>query len=177
VAVIYKIVNVRRDRIYVGHTSNLFKTRVYGHRYALKRNKHENARLQHAWNKYGIDAFRFEVLEQCDESQKLIREQFYIDTLKPYYNVAPVAGSRKGVPQKPHVGEAVRRANLARTHEKPAGFGATMSKAVKGKPRSAAQRAATLRSLKLARQNNRVNKPGMNWRLLRQSEGQGNLFE
>ena len=59
----------------------------------------------------------------------------------------------------------------------PAGFGKTMSLATKGKPRSAAQRAATLASLKLARENNRVNKPGMNWRVLRQKENQGDLFQ
>ena len=159
-AVIYKIVNLRRDRIYVGHTCDPFKKRIYNHRYALKRNKHENARLQYAWNKYGGDAFRFEMIEECEESQKLLREQFYIDTLKPYYNIAPVAGSRKGVPQPPHVGEAVRKANLARDHKKPEGFGLTMSKAVKGKPRSVAQRAATLRALELGRQKSAANKPG-----------------
>ena|SRR5262252_9311311 len=44
---------------------------------------------------------------------------------------------------------------------------ANMSKAVKGKPRTRAQRAATLRSLELARLKNPCNKPGMNWRIFR----------
>lgn len=52
-------------------------------------------------NKYGREAFEFEVLEiiDIDDSIKenlLMREQFWIDNLKPAYNILPVAGSNLG---------------------------------------------------------------------------------
>lgn len=47
---------------------------------------HHTPYLQHAWNKYGAEAFEFSVLEQCLCENLETREQFYIDTLKPAFN-------------------------------------------------------------------------------------------
>lgn len=50
-----------------------------------------------AFNKHGEDAFTFEVLEHVGNTVQLIpREQYHLDTLKPEYNIAPIAGSRLG---------------------------------------------------------------------------------
>lgn len=46
--------------------------------------------------RYGISEFTFEVLEFCEPDTLIKREQFYIDTLNPQYNILKVAGNRKG---------------------------------------------------------------------------------
>lgn len=46
--------------------------------------------------KYGHENFSLTILEYCDIEDVLEREQFYFDTLKPEYNVLPLAGSRGG---------------------------------------------------------------------------------
>lgn len=37
--------------------------------------------------KHGAENFKFELLEECNESNKIKREQYYFDKLKPEYNV------------------------------------------------------------------------------------------
>jgi group I intron endonuclease len=161
-ATIYKITHLASGRCYVGHTSDTFKKRVYNHRYELNRLKHANARLQNAWTKYGSDAFLFEILEQCDEEQKLIREQHYIDAISPFYNIALVAGSRKGVPQPPHVAEIVRLANLGRKHTEKSRqlIGQASKEWWTNNDQTPAQRIGTVESLKIARAKSKANKPG-----------------
>ena len=44
--------------------------------------------------KYG--KFRLDILEYCERSECIKREQFYIDTLNPYYNICTNAGSSLG---------------------------------------------------------------------------------
>ena len=43
--------------------------------------------------KYGYSNFSLEILEYCDPALAISREQYYIDLLKPIYNLAKVAGS------------------------------------------------------------------------------------
>lgn len=46
--------------------------------------------------KNGYDIFRLEILEYCEKSLILEREQYYLDILKPRYNICKVAGSTLG---------------------------------------------------------------------------------
>lgn len=48
--------------------------------------------------KYGCSNFSFEILEYCEPSDAICREQYYLDLLKggPKYNILPTAGSSKG---------------------------------------------------------------------------------
>jgi group I intron endonuclease len=80
---IYVITCTANGRIYIGSTVN-FRHRWSEHRRYLKGGYHKNALLQAAWNKYGQDAFAFEVLEYCGCDALLEREQYYFDTLKPF---------------------------------------------------------------------------------------------
>lgn len=94
---IYQIQNRTNGHRYVGSTVNLRK-RWLGHLGGLRRQRHRNRHLQGAFNRYGEDAFVFSVLEYVQESDNLIgREQHYLDTVKPEYNMEPVAGSPLGV--------------------------------------------------------------------------------
>jgi group I intron endonuclease len=74
------------------------KQRFRGHRHQLHKGKHANIKLQRAWNKYGAVAFRFDVLDYCDEPEELIPcEQQWIDSIKPHYNLRLVAHSNAGI--------------------------------------------------------------------------------
>jgi len=47
--------------------------------------------------KYGYSSFSLEILEYCTASKAIEREQYYLDTLKPSYNILKTAGSRLGL--------------------------------------------------------------------------------
>ena len=93
---IYKITNVINGNTYIGSAVNLHR-RLSRHHSALVSNRHKNAHLQSSWNKYGADNFTFEILENCEKERVIEREQYYMDLLKPEYNIAHFAGSRLGV--------------------------------------------------------------------------------
>jgi group I intron endonuclease len=46
--------------------------------------------------KYGYSSFSLEILEYCHASNRIEREQHYLDFLQPEYNILKVAGSRLG---------------------------------------------------------------------------------
>lgn len=46
--------------------------------------------------KHGYSNFTLDILEYCDSSEALQREPYYIDLLKPRYNLLLIAGSRLG---------------------------------------------------------------------------------
>lgn len=97
---VYLISNNVNGKCYVGSTVHLDQRRRE-HFSRLANNKHINAHLQNAYNKYGREAFDFEILETVDiddniKDKLLKREQFWIDNLKPEYNVLLVAGSNLG---------------------------------------------------------------------------------
>lgn len=93
---IYRIINTANQKVYIGSTARDFIDRWRDHKKRLRRNKHSNLHLQHAWNKYGENSFLFEALEECSKTDCLIREQFYLDTVKPEYNICKVAGNTLG---------------------------------------------------------------------------------
>jgi group I intron endonuclease len=83
---IYGIINSAGFCKYVGQTY-CFSKRWTEHKRLLRKGKHGNTHLQHAWNKYGERHFRFTVLEFCQLEYLNEREQFWIDELKPEYNI------------------------------------------------------------------------------------------
>jgi len=83
--IIYSIKNTINEAIYIGSTKN-FSKRKKTHKNSLIKNKHHSIHLQRAWNKYGEENFKFEIIEECEINKRVYREQYYIDTLKPIYN-------------------------------------------------------------------------------------------
>jgi hypothetical protein len=59
--------------------------------------KNRKSYIYSALIKYGYSNFSLEILEYCESSNVIEREQFYIDLLHPKYNLLKVAGSRFGV--------------------------------------------------------------------------------
>lgn len=83
---IYKIQNTVNGKFYIGSTNN-WKRRLSEHKTRLKLNKHENARIQNSWNKYGKENFIFIVLEECKEEQLEKLENYYFYVGKPEFNI------------------------------------------------------------------------------------------
>ena len=92
---IYKITNVINNKFYIGSTTRL-SARKAEHKYRTK-NQKGNSAIRSAILKYGEDNFVFTVLETFEFGDWVTREykdellssreQFYIDTLFPEYNI------------------------------------------------------------------------------------------
>jgi group I intron endonuclease len=77
--VIYKIRNVVNQHYYVGSTVDSRK-RFWEHRKDLRLGRHVCIRLQRAWDKYGEDCFKFEIVEQLEDRSALYpAEQKWLD--------------------------------------------------------------------------------------------------
>lgn len=92
---VYKIENQITKDIYIGSSVHL-ANRKSRHFKDLEKNIHHSIILQRAVNKYGIENFIFIVLENCEKEALLIREQYYLDTLLPLYNILTQAGNSLG---------------------------------------------------------------------------------
>jgi group I intron endonuclease len=68
---IYKIINITNNKFYVGSAVDL-KRRKSRHFSELRNNKHNNAKLQNAWNKYGESSFIFVVVEELEKTADLL---------------------------------------------------------------------------------------------------------
>ena len=68
--VIYQITNMLTGDFYIGSTQS-FPRREWQHRYHLRKNEHKNPHMQASWNKYGEEAFVFEVLEEISEDENV----------------------------------------------------------------------------------------------------------
>ncbi len=99
---IYEIRHVASGRRYIGSTT-CFAQRWCNHRKALRSGEHYSAFLQRSWNKYGEQAFVFDVLEKIDDSSILLtREQEWLDHEKPEFNTATCAEApRRGSKMTP----------------------------------------------------------------------------
>lgn len=79
---IYKITNLINGKIYVGQSIDIYD-RWYQHKYKAF---HEtelayNSAIHAAFRKYGLESFKFEIIEQCDQEMLDAREQFWIKKL------------------------------------------------------------------------------------------------
>lgn len=92
---IYKIENIVNNKIYIGSCSN-FNIRKGSHLCLLRQGKHHSIKLQRSFDKYGEINFIITLIEKCEKENLIIREQYYIDILKPFYNICLVAGSTQG---------------------------------------------------------------------------------
>jgi group I intron endonuclease len=140
---IYQILCTANGKIYIGSAVNLRK-RWNEHQRRLVNQAHHNAPLQRAWDKYGQSAFVCTVLEFCDSSTLLEREQYHLDLLSPFgkrgFNIAIAAGaSMLGRSLSPEARAKLSAANKGKVM--PNEVRAKISSATKGRPKSAAARA------------------------------------
>lgn len=93
---VYKITNINNENSYIGSSIDVYK-RWNKHKVCLRNGNHHSQHLQNAWNKYGESSFVFEVLLFCEINLLIEKEQHYLDTVKPEYNIARKAGNVLGV--------------------------------------------------------------------------------
>ena len=77
---IYKITNIINGKCYIGKSESNIEKRLNEH----KVGRHSNEHLQRAIQKYGIENFTFEVLEECSKELCGERERFWISKYKSY---------------------------------------------------------------------------------------------
>lgn len=93
---VYKIQSIiHPERCYIGSTLN-FKKRWRKHLLDLQKNIH-NPKLQNHFNKYGVSDLVFIIVEPCLSEFLVLREQYYIDLYKPWFNIRKVAESNLGI--------------------------------------------------------------------------------
>jgi hypothetical protein len=95
-ATIYLIQNSQNGKRYIGSSKQDVKYRWRRHLKDLRAKRHHSIYLQRAWNKYGAASFSFKVLEQVPDKDMLNREQFWINSTSPEYNMCLTAGNCAG---------------------------------------------------------------------------------
>lgn len=116
---IYQWINFVTGDFYIGSSSNLGDRLAdyYQDAYITNALKHNN-RIVRALNKYGYDNFGVSILEYCDKDQLINREQYFIDTLTPVYNILKKAYSSLGCKATPETIVKMRAATLKRLSNK-----------------------------------------------------------
>jgi group I intron endonuclease len=69
--------------------------------YSLRSLAKSNRPIDRALLKYGFSNFILEILEYCDKNNVIEREQYYMDLIKPQYNIVEIAGSTLGYKHTP----------------------------------------------------------------------------
>lgn len=96
---VYRWVNKNNGKCYVGSSINLSNRFYFYFNLKAMLLTSKNSLIARALLKYGYSNFQLEILEYCDPSKCIEREQYYIDLLKPEYNILKLAGSRLGSKQ------------------------------------------------------------------------------
>jgi group I intron endonuclease len=93
---IYCWTNKINGKKYVGSSVDLYRRfmQYYNIKYLTRAS--EFSLICKALLKHGYSNFQLEILEYCDPSEVILREQYYIDLLNPEYNILKVAGSSFG---------------------------------------------------------------------------------
>lgn len=91
---VYLINCIANGKFYVGSSINV-RNRLKQHYAGVTQGKAVNRHLQHAWDKYGAEAFFVEILESVENRTNLFdREQYWIDRLnavKQGFNISATA--------------------------------------------------------------------------------------
>lgn len=117
---VYKITCTIDGRLYIG-SSMCISARWKEHRYQLGLGVHRSRHLQRAWNKYGADAFVFEVLQyEGDRDAREVLEQQFLDALSPFgakgFNSSRVVGTTRGMKLSDEHKRKIAEYNKGRQH-------------------------------------------------------------
>ena len=91
---VYLWLNNENGNKYVGSSVSL-SVRMYTY-YSLRSLVKSNRPIDRALLKYGFSKFSFYILEYCTSENVIEREQYFLDTIKPEYNIVEKAGSTIG---------------------------------------------------------------------------------
>jgi group I intron endonuclease len=89
--------NLITGKSYIGASISLRNR--FGHYYSLiflkKKIEKGSSIIYNSLLKYGHSNFSLDILEYCEPNVLMKREQYYIDVLKPAYNILKTTGSKK----------------------------------------------------------------------------------
>lgn len=89
---VYRLVNKINGKSFIGSSKHLSNTlSAYYSLSSLKRKVKGSIIIYRALSKYGYSNFSLEILEFCEADILIKREQYYIDLLKPEYNIKVVS--------------------------------------------------------------------------------------
>ena len=91
---VYLWINNENGNKYVGSSVSL-SVRMYTY-YSLRSLAKSNRPIDRALLKYGFSKFSLYILEYCTSENVIEREQYYLDVIKPEYNIVEKAGSTLG---------------------------------------------------------------------------------
>ena len=102
---IYKITNTITGDCYIGQTINM-------HERELAHRREPQPKMREDVEKYGWDAFKFEVIEECSREELNDRENYYITELNPAYNTIKIHNWT----HTPETCEKISQAKIGQTH-------------------------------------------------------------
>ena len=113
---IYIWVNKKNGKSYVGSAIDLKDRLKQYYSLNLMRTKIMlgQSAIYTAILKYGHSNFKLEILEYCDQSDVIARENYYLNLLKPEYNILQVAGSSLGYKHREESKEKIRASLVGR---------------------------------------------------------------
>lgn len=113
---IYKITNIINNKSYIGQSIDLNR-RLKEHKRELNKNNHKNVHLQNAYNKYGKENFKFEILGEypitdLDNIEKKLIKQYKTDNRQYGYNIEKGGNLNKFIPLETRKKMSVNHANV-----------------------------------------------------------------
>lgn len=118
---VYLIKNLITEDEYIGSSVKGLEWRQRRHLQLLRSKKHHNRHLQYAFDKYGESQFLFSIIEFTDIVILVEREQFWINTRQPIYNVMRDIKSHIGVKRsdetRRRISESLKGKSLSDEHK------------------------------------------------------------
>jgi len=140
---IYRIIYLRNGDEYIGSAMNLYR-RWELHKSQLRMGRHHSKYMQRVFDKYGLDAFEFEIIEHLpippgwtnlQAKDRLIPiEQEWLDERQPAMNGSKVAGSLLGYKHSEETRRKISESQKGRKHTPETR--AKMSESAKGHKRT-----------------------------------------
>lgn len=95
---VYRWVNLITGDTYIGSSANLANRLAdyFSSSFLTREVKKTKSIIYASLLKNGYKNFKLEILEYCDITEVIAREQYYLDLYKPVYNILKIAGSNLG---------------------------------------------------------------------------------
>jgi len=114
---IYRWINNINNKSYVGSAKSLSdRLNIYYSTTLDRRLEKGSSAIYSAILKYSYSNFSLEIIEYCEEDLLIYREQYYIDLLKPEYNICKIAGSTLGKVHSEITKEKIRNSTKGKKH-------------------------------------------------------------
>lgn len=137
-SLIYKIINIVNNKIYIGQTSKTLKERWLTH-LAKHSNKKVNLLLYNSMRKHGINNFKIELVEIVPTNNVCEKEKFYINFYKSFYifgkgyNMTLGGENANTITNHPNKNNIIKKMSVAKLGSKNKMFGKKHSEETKNK--------------------------------------------